>query len=206
MPEVDVQLASHCMNAAGAFCLRYWASPVSVTEFEAGLDDDETIKSYERLAEERDRFFYQSPLSTIGRKRSVIMASGEYGGEFLAGRLSEYRWKLRLRFPNESLFQEFTTECRSIDGVSLSLEQVYRETGYSDSDFGLTSSQREALTTALEQGYFDIPRDATLSEVGASLGISDQAVSERLRRGEKQVLERLLFVEREENHDPLSSN
>jgi predicted DNA binding protein len=35
---------------------------------------------------------------------------------------------------------------------------------------------------AVRRGYYDIPRRTSMGELAAELGISDQAVSERLRR------------------------
>lgn len=55
--------------------------------------------------------------------------------------------------------------------------------------FGLTPTQAEALRVALNQGYFDVPRGATLDELGDELGITRQAVSLRLRRGTRRLVE-----------------
>jgi len=46
----------------------------------------------------------------------------------------------------------------------------------------LTKTQYETIDAAYELGYFDIPRAVTLEELAAELGISHQALSERLRR------------------------
>jgi hypothetical protein len=47
----------------------------------------------------------------------------------------------------------------------------------------LTREQHEALAVAFEGGYFDVPRQTTLQEIAETVGISDQAVSARIRRG-----------------------
>jgi hypothetical protein len=52
----------------------------------------------------------------------------------------------------------------------------------------LSEQQYEALRTAFEAGYFAIPREITLQELAARLGISDTAASHRLRRGLQTVL------------------
>lgn len=54
---------------------------------------------------------------------------------------------------------------------------------------GLTDQQTEALRTAYELGYFDIPRDTSLEAVATELDISASSVSERLRRAETQLIE-----------------
>jgi hypothetical protein len=52
----------------------------------------------------------------------------------------------------------------------------------------LTDRQREVLLAAAEQGYYDTPRRATLTEVSESLGISKATGSDVLHRAEGKVL------------------
>jgi len=58
-----------------------------------------------------------------------------------------------------------------------------------DADAGLTPPQREALRTAYEMGYFEIPRTASLAEVAAKLDITASSLSERLRRAQTHLVE-----------------
>nr|WP_084383819.1 helix-turn-helix domain-containing protein [Halalkalicoccus paucihalophilus] len=48
--------------------------------------------------------------------------------------------------------------------------------------FGLTPIQRETLLLAIERGYYEIPRQCTTLKLAEELGVSDQAITERLRR------------------------
>ena len=52
----------------------------------------------------------------------------------------------------------------------------------------LSPKQREALAVALDLGYFDVPRRATLAQVAADLGVSDTAASQRIRRGCRELV------------------
>lgn len=54
---------------------------------------------------------------------------------------------------------------------------------------GLTEEQRETLRRAADRGYYDVPRTCTVMDLAEEFGISDQAVSERLRRGAKRLIE-----------------
>lgn len=54
---------------------------------------------------------------------------------------------------------------------------------------GLTDPQREALQTAYEMGYFEIPRTASLDDVAGELGITASSLSERLRRAQTHLVE-----------------
>jgi hypothetical protein len=58
------------------------------------------------------------------------------------------------------------------------------------STFELRFEDDEALVLAVERGYYDIPRQCTTAQLAAVLGVSDQAVSERLRRGIATLVER----------------
>lgn len=61
--------------------------------------------------------------------------------------------------------------------------------------FGVTPKQREALVTALQAGFYDIPQRATMTEVADTLGISQQALSKRLRRAHGNLVSNVLTVE-----------
>jgi hypothetical protein len=52
----------------------------------------------------------------------------------------------------------------------------------------LTSDQREVLLEALDRGYFDVPRRATIGEVAAAVDTTDVEASERLRQGMGTIL------------------
>lgn len=58
--------------------------------------------------------------------------------------------------------------------------------------FGLTPAQRDILIMAVENGYFEIPRNTALDDIADELGISSQAASERIRRGTETVLRKAL--------------
>jgi predicted DNA-binding protein YlxM (UPF0122 family) len=58
----------------------------------------------------------------------------------------------------------------------------------------LTDRQRRLLRTAVESGYYDTPRDCTLTELAEAVGIAKSTCSETLHRAEGKVIKR--FVER----------
>jgi len=52
----------------------------------------------------------------------------------------------------------------------------------------LTDRQREVVETAVELGYYDIPRTASQDEIAAELDCASSTVAEHLRKSESQVL------------------
>jgi hypothetical protein len=59
----------------------------------------------------------------------------------------------------------------------------------------MTDAQHEALVTAHEMGYFDVPRNATLADVADELGVAPPSLSERLRRAQSHLVGRLRAAE-----------
>ena len=66
--------------------------------------------------------------------------------------------------------------------------------------FSLTDEQQDVLEIAFAKGYFDVPRGITLTDLADEIGISHQALSERLRRGQKSVLENTVILGNNEQH------
>jgi len=56
----------------------------------------------------------------------------------------------------------------------------------------LTGKQRETLELAIREGYYDRPRDANLTDLAESLGISKSAVSQRLNAAETKLIKTTL--------------
>ncbi|MFB6105096.1 MAG: helix-turn-helix domain-containing protein [Halobacteriaceae archaeon] len=85
---------------------------------------------------------------------------------------------------------------RAAETVGVSLERVNPlgpdATGPVGRVLDLTDKQREALHTAHSMGYFAVPRETTAAEVAAELGIGKTAFLERVRRGERRLVEQLL--------------
>jgi predicted DNA binding protein len=104
-------------------------------------------------------------------------------------------WSFRMRFPNHQDLSTFYRQCTD-RGFAPELDEVNNPFSSSeDSGVRITEPQREALMTALDKGYFAVPRNITLEELAAELDISDTAFSQRLRRGLTALLSSTLLRE-----------
>lgn len=91
-------------------------------------------------------------------------------------------WTFELRFPSHDAVSTFQTHCVDA-GIPIDVERVYNPTKPDAGPwYGLTPPQREMLVRAVEAGYYSIPRQTSTNDLAAEFGISDQAVTERLRR------------------------
>lgn len=118
----------------------------------------------------------------------------ENHGQLLSAVGTSDTWDFEVRFPNHDALTEFTTHCETAE-ISLEATRVYNPTKPDAGPwYGLTDPQREAITLAVELGYYDIPRGCTTKELADELGISDQAVTERLRRAIAALVNYTLFT------------
>jgi predicted HTH transcriptional regulator len=77
-------------------------------------------------------------------------------------------------------------------GIDFDVKNIHELSGQQCKRFGLTDSQQTALRLAAARGYYSVPRDVTAEDLAAELGITHQALSERLRRGHGSLVDHLL--------------
>ena len=105
------------------------------------------------------------------------------------------RWHFQLRFPTHDALSTFQEDCFE-GNIPVDIERIYNPTKPDAGPwYGLTTPQRETLSAAVEKGYYSLPRRISTSELGEQFDISDQAVTERLRRAiETLVMNTLLLT------------
>lgn len=167
----------------------FWVSNGSTDHIESELASQSTVESAERLTTVDDRHLYQvtwtpdvnGPIDALLATEGVILE-----GKGLAG-----RWELRLRFPDHDALHEFSERCTE-QGISIEVKGIYNPHTPTIED-RLTQTQWQTLVTAYELGYFEVPRSATLSDLASHFDVSEQAISQRLRRAMNAVVDGLIF-------------
>jgi hypothetical protein len=96
-------------------------------------------------------------------------------------------WRQAGWFADRDAFDEFRTFWQANGGFSL--RRLTRDGEPEPPGDGLTDPQREALRTAYELGYFEVPRGASLEAVADELDIAPSSASERLRRAQTHLVE-----------------
>lgn len=102
-------------------------------------------------------------------------------------------WYLKLKFVDQDAVRGFQTYFEE-HGYTFELERLYDGTAMKEREYDLTPEQRNALVTALELGYFAVPREVQIEALAAELGISTSAVSERLQRATRNLAESTLTL------------
>lgn len=105
----------------------------------------------------------------------------------LSARATDGTWAFELQFVSHDAASRFYTRYDD-DRYPITVHRTSTRGTARRSGDRLTAEQRDALSHAMEGGYFEVPRQITLTELASDLGISDTAVSQRLRRGLSNVL------------------
>lgn len=97
-------------------------------------------------------------------------------------------WEVHVFCEDRDDLSAFRTRCEAA-GISVDLARLRQDPlDGGETAPRLSDAQFEALRLARDRGYFEVPRQATLEELGEDLGISRQAVSNRLRRGTEKLV------------------
>lgn len=167
-----------------------WATGGDLSEFEAAAAADPTVDRIRRHATFTEGALYRVRWMTdenllhrfINGDETVLQAEGN-GDEWIAKIRTASRGQL-------SSFRDFCDE----QGINFEVIRLYDLSEPKMGQFNISEKQRTALVKALDMGYFNIPRDATLDDLAAELGISKRAVSERLRRGQTNLVSDTLTI------------
>lgn len=115
-------------------------------------------------------------------------------------------WEFEIQFRTHESMAEFQEYCSNAH-ISLEVGRIYNPTKPGSGPwFGLTPTQRDTLVRAAEGGYYSIPRQMSTQDLAEAFDVSDQAVTERLRRAIETLVENTVMIaiaEEEEEFAPV---
>lgn len=176
-----------------------WASDGDQDAFHDAMEADPTVERASVVEDADGEVLYK--VHWIDDVLDLITEMIDQQASIVEARARDGRWRLTLRFSEEgqvSSFQQHFAE----RGYSFDVHRIYHPSAPREREFGLTSEQRDALVTALESGYFTVPRDASIEELSDELDLSSNAVSQRLRRGSANLVRHTLTVGTDEAGEP----
>jgi len=103
---------------------------------------------------------------------------------------TQNQWTFEIRGESREAIATFRNYCQERD-IPITLTELHALEP-SEVEPQLTEKQREALILAFERGFFDSPRETRLQEIADELGITQQSLSSRLRRGNRRLVEEAL--------------
>lgn len=121
-----------------------------------------------------------------------------HDGTIMKSAGSENVWNFELRFESHDALSNFQEYCQSV-GMGIEINRLYNPTKPDAGPwFGLTPPQRNALKRAVEAGYYNIPREISTQNLADEFEITDQAMTERLRRAIGNLVSNTLQVSDEQ--------
>ncbi|AGB36628.1 putative DNA binding protein [Natronococcus occultus SP4] len=199
VPEMELLFEDIRSKGDEPWKIIVWATGGDFKKFENALAADPTIDSYDSLTELPEKRLYRLKLSDEGQRQTVHSVSVEHDITLISITATAEREEVLARFPSRDAIVRLREAClerdRRFELLNLYEEKPSESDGGFESRYGITSGQKEALLTALEKGYFHIPRETTMDEVAEELGISTSALSTRLRRGQQTLLLQTLAQE-----------
>lgn len=163
----------------------FWVRGADATDIEATFDSHAGVTNIRLIDSIDDEYLmrvewdreYVGILSALTATNLVVLS----GVGTLDG------WKFEVRGERREDISEFRDYCQEHD-IPIDITTVHALLSIQGEGYELTTAQREALVLAYERGYFDSPRETTLEEVAEELGITQQSLSSRLRRGHRRLI------------------
>ncbi|ADJ13506.1 DNA binding domain-containing protein [Halalkalicoccus jeotgali B3] len=168
-----------------------WVSDGDGDRIRTELEADESVENIELVSELDGEWLFR--MEWVDHIETLIHILVKEEGSILAAFGDESGWQIRVLFADRDGLSRTYDYCRDA-GLTVDIRSIYQLDDGREGRFGLTDEQQDTLVAAYERGYFDVPRKITLTDLGEELGISHQALSERLRRGEKSVLKNTVIV------------
>lgn len=187
---VDIGVVPDASTAPNQNGYWFWISATDFEAVEEALAEDHTVESFTPVWSDGDRRTYRIRYSD--ESKLISSAIVERDGLMLESRSENEGWLVELQFPDHATLYDLY-EHATANGITFDVLEInQQQSNHTHNGLELTESQSEALVAAYEHGYYDEPRDTSLEELGAVLGISPTAVSGRLRRASAQLVARSL--------------
>lgn len=185
-PELRVRL-ERVIPVSSTFIPYFWAADDSIDAIRAALEADENVESFEMLDSADGEILVRAEWAQDLDGFLDALAASD--GSIVEGFGEATTWTFSLRFADHGDLSVFYREC--VDrNISIDLQTIHNPGIPEVLGLGLnvTEAQREALLTALEEGYYDVPRKINLTDLAAELELSDTAAKQRLSRGIAELL------------------
>lgn len=191
LPELRFEVERIVTSGDEALMPLLWARGSSRERVEQTLKEDPMVENVELLEDFEGEWLFQ--MEWIDRADLLVQMLTTPEATILDAVGHDRQWKLRVLSPEYDLFSKTHAFCEE-HGLRFDVETIRELEGEPAGRYGLTNKQYEALAEAARTGYFEVPREVTLDELGAELGVSQQAASERIRRATGSLIEDTLFL------------
>lgn len=191
-PPPDMQIELERIIPTGGMVMPFlWVTGGETDAFEEKVRTHSAVRGFRALDHIDNSVLYR--IEWENQPSELLTAIADSDAVLLEAR-GNNPWMFRLRFADHEKLSQFHNYIIEHE-IPIHIKRTYTlsEMTAHGHRFGLTTDQREALILALRRGYFASPREVNLDDLADELGISRQAVSTRLRRGNESVLRTALL-------------
>jgi hypothetical protein len=169
----------------------------SKDSFEQNVRDHPSVETITAVTSHGDETLYA--LDWAVSRDLFFQGMLETDANLLSARGTPDTWTFELRFPTHDALSAFQEYCSNAH-IPLDVGRIYNPTRPGTGPwYNLTTAQRDTLVRAVQGGYYSIPRGMSTKELATEFDISDQAVTERLRRAIVTLVEGTLIAAMEED-------
>lgn len=180
--RLEIEQVSACNPDTVAVTL--WVHGDDFTALEEVLDRADVITHFETMDECPNARRYQIRLPAT---ETTYWQWVGLGGVLVNGTVTTSGVQMQMRFPDREALVAYRDHCQERE-YAFTLDSLREGSKGPENTSLLTSCQHDTVVAAVEKGYFDVPRRVRMAELAEHFGISDQATSERLRRGLSNLL------------------
>ncbi|ELY65693.1 helix-turn-helix domain-containing protein [Natrinema versiforme] len=184
LPEVTIRM-ERLLPQEDLIIPYFWVRGAAAEDIEAAFEAHAGLATIELIDSVNEEYLMRA--EWVPEYFGILSALAETNVSVLSGVGTKDGWDFEVRGENREAISEFRTECQT-NGIPIEITAVHRLLPIQGDDYELTDTQREALVLAYEQGYFDSPREASLEDIAAEIGITQQSLSSRLRRGHRRLI------------------
>ncbi len=199
-PEMIVEIERVVATMQDKVMPYFWVSGLEQSEFEDAFREDESVKNVAKIDEIDDGRLYRAEWTE--NVETIVYAYVEIGATILQAVARDETWELRIRFDDRSRLSDFQEYCDEND-ITFELNELKeQEQPMASVQYDLTTKQRETLVTALEEGYYEVPQQVTMSELANRMDLSQQALSKRFHTGHRNLISSTLTINYPSRDDP----
>ena len=185
LPDVTVEL-ERVVPGPDVVIPYFWVRGATTEDIEAAFGEHPGVRNIRPIDAVEDEYLLR--VEWASDYEGILTALTDTEIPLIEAVGTNEQWTFDIRGDDRRDVSQFQQRCLERD-IPITLTAIHAltpvETG---TEAALTDAQQEVLVLAYSRGYFDSPRGVTMAELGEELGISQQAVASRIRRGVRSVL------------------
>lgn len=187
-PEVRIELEG-VVPLREAVMPLLWIETSDPEEVRSALEDHPRIDRVSVVMTVESETLFEIRWSSA--ENELVDALLEADATILAVQGVAESWDFRLRFATHEDLSRFNVALTE-SGTPVTLRRIHHPP-LDEPTASLSPVQRDTLATAYRSGYFRIPRRISQAALADELGISDSALSQRIRRGVGALIEQAVI-------------